>query len=135
MSMLRFKPWREFAARVDQKVIRRFLDQVAKDSEKAFRRGMRGPKSGKVYSGRSGRKIKASAAGEYPAIDTGGLEGSIRTRVTATSATIGTSRFYARFLREGTRHMARRKMSDDALKEGIETARHRLKGFVKWQRT
>jgi phage gpG-like protein len=135
LSSIRFSGWRDFEAQKDRSVIRRFLDQVATDSEKAFKRGMRSKKSGKTYSGRSGKRIRASAAGEYPAIDTGELDASIGTRTTDTETTIGTNKFYAKFLREGTGKMARRRMSDDALTEGIKTARHRLKGFVTWKRT
>lgn len=124
--------WRRFGVILDEKVINRFLTAVGKDAEKAFKKGMRSRKSGRVYSGRSGRRIRASAPGEYPAIDTGDLERSIKVRQRKRSVTIGTNTFYAKFLREGTRRMARRKMSDNALEEGIKTARHRLKGFAHW---
>lgn len=134
MSTLRVKPWRPFRAVVDGRRISKFLDRVAKDSEKAFHKGMRSAKSGVIYTGRSGRRIRASSPGQYPAIDTGDLDRSISSRVTKDSATIGTSMFYAKFLREGTRMMRRRRMSDDALTEGIKTARHELKEFVKWER-
>ena len=96
-----------------------------------FKKGMRGAHSGtKNY--RTGKK--RSAGGEYPANDSGALERSIKVQERSTDVTIGTNTFYARFLRDGTRKMARRKMSDNALDEGIKTARHELKGFVKWKR-
>lgn len=130
----RFRNWRLFGAEVDSRVVSRFLHEVADDSKEAFQKGMKGRKSGRRYSGRSGRTIRASAPGEYPAIDSGDLYDSIGTRVTPTEATIGTNMFYAIFLRHGTGKMRRRKMSDNALTEGVKTARHYLKGFVKWRR-
>lgn len=130
----RFRNWRRFGAQVDDRVVSKFLDEVADDSKKAFQKGMEGRKSGEWRTGRSGRRIRASAPGEYPAIDTRELYNSIGTRVTPDEATIGTNKFYAIFLRYGTSKMRRRKMSDDALSEGIKTARHYLKRFVKWRR-
>jgi hypothetical protein len=130
-----FKPWREFLAVFDKRVVNDFLRAVARDSEKAFKDGIRSPKSGRMYRRSGGGSHRASAPGEYPARDTGALEASIGTTVSTWSVTIGTRRFYSRFLRDGTRKMARRKMSDSALTEGVKTARHRLKGFAKWKRT
>jgi hypothetical protein len=64
----------------------------------------------------------------------GGMLGSIQTEVGANKMTIGTSQPYSLFLREGTRRMGgRRKMSDDALKEGMSRAR--LGKWVEWTRT
>ncbi|UPT53287.1 virion morphogenesis family protein [Synechococcus phage Yong-L2-223] len=59
--------------------------------------------------------------------------GSIRTRTTLTETTIGTNQFYSKFLRDGTRKMARRKMSDDALQEGTEEARKMRFLWVRWR--
>lgn len=47
--------------------------------------------------------------------------------------TIGTNRPYSIFLRMGTSRMARRKMSDDALKEGMRAA-GRMGRWVEWAR-
>jgi hypothetical protein len=64
---------------------------------------------------------------------TGGLLGSIRTEVSASEMTIGTNQPYSIFLRQGTSRMGgRRKMSDDALKEGMQGAR--LGKWVEWSR-
>jgi phage gpG-like protein len=126
-----FRSWRRFKAEKDKTVIKRFLHAVGDASEKAFKRGMRGAHSG-TENYRTGKK--RSAGGEYPANDSGALERSIQVRERATDVTIGTNTFYARFLRDGTRKMVRRKMSDNALTEGIRTARHELKGFVSWKR-
>lgn len=131
---LLFTAWRRFAGTIHQPTIAGFLAGLAKASERAFKRGIRSPKSGNWYYGRSKRSIQASAPGQYPAIDTGDLDASISTRTTIDSVTIGTNVFYAKFLREGTRKMARRKMSDNALSEGISTSRHKLAGFARWTR-
>lgn len=130
---INFTGWRNFTARINQPVIKRFLVVTGKESEKAFKRGIASPKAGRTYTGNSGRRIRASAPGQYPAKDTGNLEASIKTVLRPLDVTIGTTMYYARFLREGTRFMARRKMSDNALQEGIKAARPKLKGFVTWK--
>lgn len=112
-----------------QDAIDNFLDAVGDESVKAFRRGIRSGKSGRVYKRRGGSH-RASAPGEYPAKDTGALQASIDTARTPDSVQIGTGEFYAIFLRNGTRKMARRKMSDNALQEGSQRARGRLKNWV-----
>lgn len=127
-----FIVWRRFEAYRDRKVDKLFLGGVAEHSEKAFKLGIDSKKTGRIYN-RNGRRQQASAPGEYPAVDTGALRASISTRVTSDSVEIGTSPFYARFLRNGTKIMERRKMSDNAIREGVEGARHLLKGWVKWK--
>ena len=59
---LTFKPWPPLSVRFDDRAIRQYLEDVGKQSVKAFRSGMRS----------SGRK---SSAGQYPAIQTGRLAG------------------------------------------------------------
>jgi hypothetical protein len=64
---------------------------------------------------------------------TGGLLGSISSEVTAASVTIGSNQPYSIFLRQGTSRMGgRRKMSDDALKQGMNVAR--LGRWIEWSR-
>jgi hypothetical protein len=132
--IFRFKSWRPFGAVLDSRPISRFLDEAGDESKRAFQKGNRAAKSGKTYYGRSKRTIRASAANEYPAMDTGDLDASIKVRRSPFSVTIGTTVWYAKFLRYGTRKMARRKMSDSALQEGVAKSRKHLKGFVKWRR-
>lgn len=129
-----FAPWPRFYAKLDEKVIQRYLHGVAVAVEKTFIEGMRSPKSGQWYWRRS-RWHQASAPGEYPAIDTGRLLGSLHSELTQRSAEIGTNMFYSKYLREGTRRMARRKMSDNAMQEGAPKARSLLKGYAKWSKT
>ena len=129
MFTLIFKPWRKFTARKRDDRVLSFMERVATGAEDAFRSGMTGG-----HSGRRGRVRQASAPGEYPASQTGALLGSIRSRANLRRVDVGTSAAHAVYLRYGTRKMARRKMSDDALKEGIEKARSSLTGWVEWNR-
>lgn len=131
---LKFKPWRDFGAVIDTRKISKFLDETGDEAKKAFQKGNRSAKSGDYYTGKSGRRIRASSPGQYPAIDTGALDASITVRRSIFSVTIGTTVFYAKFLRYGTVRMRRRKMSDNALEEGIVKSRKHLEGFVKWRR-
>lgn len=130
--MIIFRPWRRMSATLQEPVIRRFLTSVANNSKTAFEKGMQSPKSGRWHAGLPRR---SSAANQYPAVQSGALLRSIRTRVTRREATIGTNMYYSRWLREGTRRMARRRMSDNALQEGISRSRTSLRGWVKWQRS
>ena len=119
MIGIEFTPWAPFHARKNSAEIRRWLQTIADASEKAFKNMKGFP--------------PASTPGEYPAIRTGDLRESISTEVTEDSVVIGSNTFYARFLRHGTSRMARRKMSDNALQEGIEHA-GRLGKWVAWSR-
>lgn len=125
MIEIEFQPWHSFRARKRTDVIRSWLQRVADASEGAFRKG-----ASRQWPGGSAR---GSAPGEWPMRRTGGLLGSIRTVVTANSMTIGTNQPYSIFLRQGTSRMGgRRKMSDDALQEGMRGAR--LGKWVEWSR-
>lgn len=133
MIRLSFKGWHNFYAKKKPEVVRAWLKTVTSHAQRVFTAGLLGRHSGQIYYRRRGRH-QASAPGEYPASDSGNLLASMRTKTTATEATIGTNMFYSRFLRYGTKKMARRKMSDDAIKEGAAAARGKLKGWVAWQR-
>jgi phage gpG-like protein len=118
-----FEPWSEFHAR--KKDIKGWLQRVAAASEGAFRKG-----ASRQWAG---GKSKGSQPGQWPMQRSGGLLGSIKTEVGALHMTIGTNQEYSSFLREGTSRMhGRRKMSDDALKEGMSKAR--LGKWVEWSR-
>ena len=94
---------------------------------------MLGRHTGRIYRRKRGYH-QASAPGEFPANDTGRLLASMKRSVSSDEAKIGTNMFYAKYLREGTRKMARRKMSDDAIKEGVEVNKGRAKGWVAWRK-
>lgn len=133
--MLRFTPWRKFTAFHDKNAVQAFIKDVAETGEIAFKEGVKGgPKTGRVYRKRGGGFHRASAPGEFPANETGGLLGSISSRTTRRSAVVGSTKFYAKFLRDGTSKMKRRKMSDDAMRLAIPEARSRMKPFVRWTR-
>lgn len=113
--------------------IRRYLQAVADETENVLRDEMvSGRKSGRVYRRRGGSH-RASAPGEFPARDSGRLVRSIKKRVTLREATVGTTMFYAKFLADGTSKMARRKMSEDAMKKALPRIRGRVFRWVKWK--
>lgn len=135
MSLVFFKPWRPLEIKYDREAVGRFFFRVAQEGAKSFREGMDGPHTGEIYN-RGGRLHQASVnvrKAEYPASDSGALKGTIKGRSTRTSATIGTNMPYSPFLREGTSRMRRRKMSDDALRDGVMAARGQG-GFRDWVR-
>lgn len=135
MAWIIFKPWRPLEVELDRQAIHRFFFRVAHEGAKSFREGMDGPHTGRIYR-RRGRLHQASVnirKAEYPANSSGALRRTIRGVSTPTSATIGTSMPYSRWLREGTSKMQRRKMSDDAIDDGVRIARGRG-GFRDWIR-
>lgn len=119
MIEIDFKAWAPFHAKYDKRAFKRWLQIVARESEKAFKK-MKG------YP-------PASSPGEYPAVRTGRLRASIQTRVTENAVEIGTNMPYSMYLRQGTRRMQRRKMSDNALQEGIASAKRLSKKWVGWE--
>ncbi len=114
-----FTPWAPFHARKDPNAIHRWLDAIGTASEEAFRNGM-------------GQYPGPSAPGAWPNSRTGNLRRTIRSEVTVDEVTVGTSMHYSFYLRGGTSKMARRKMSDDALKEGIAKSQGALGRWVQW---
>ena len=120
MITIEFQPWRPFLARKNTGEIRRWLKGIGDQGTEAFRSGMG------TYPG-------PSAPGAWPNSRTGNLKSTIRSEVTDSSVTIGTNMHYSIYLRTGTSKMARRKMSDDALKAGMEGAQ--LGRWVEWSHT
>lgn len=134
-----FKPWRRFDAVRDEKALSRFLVTAADVVLDRLKKGLRNPpKTGRKYFGKSRRMIQASsglrAAAEYPAKDTGDLLNSADKRVSKRQFEVGTGMFYSRFLREGTKRMVRRKMSDTALTESLPELREKVGRFAYWKR-
>jgi|SRR4029077_12639149 hypothetical protein len=116
-----FQPWGYFRAVKDNSSIQAWLDAIGEAAEAAFRGGM-------------GGYPPASAPGAWPNTRSGGLIGSIAHETSSTEMTIGTSMAYSGFLRHGTSRMARRKMSDNALQEGMKAGAGRLGHWVHWSR-
>lgn len=134
--MFDFHPWPTFKAFRDKRVDRIFLTGLGRDAATKFIDEQTKPKSGRFYRKKGGRIHQASAPGEYPAKDTGILRESEEFDVYGTSrVTVGNTQIYSVFLREGTDFMQRRKMSDNALEETTEGARHLLEGWIRWKKT
>lgn len=135
MSQLEFLPWPRFSAHRFKAVTRKWLSHVRASSVNRFKSGMRnGPHTGRIYTRRGGRRHQASAPGEYPAVDSGGLIASLRSHQRVDEVGLGTNQRYSIYLRQGTGKMARRKMSDDALRYGINVSLGKNKGFASWKR-
>ncbi len=132
--MFALRGWKRFAAAKRPKVIKRWLKGVGAESYDVFKAGMLGRHTGRIYSRPGGRRHQASAPGEYAANDTGDLLRSAKSTQTRDSATFGTNKAYSKYLREGTGRMKRRKMSDNALKEGGLRARSLSSGWAGFNR-
>jgi len=122
---IEFSPWGKFHARKNDGAIRGWLNKIGKAGTDAFRGGM-------------GKFPPASFPGAWPNSRSGKLKSTIRYEVGGGGAfeynvTIGTGAPYSGFLRSGTSRMARRKMSDNALREGV-AAGGRLTKWVEWSR-
>ena len=114
---IEFSPWGKFHARKKPEEIHRWLWGVAFAGSEAFRSGM-------------GHYPPSSAEGAWPNNRSGRLNASIKGEATGDSATIGSNMHYSKWLREGTSRMGRRKMSDNALEEGMKVSR--LGRWVEW---
>jgi phage gpG-like protein len=130
---IQFEPWNRFRAIKDLSGIRAFLRDVARKSEQAFIDGMQSPKAGRTYYSRRGNH-QASAADQFPAVQTGALRGSVGTSVGAMEAVVGTNTSYSLYLRDSTSKMKSRRMSKEALEIGLQGARF-TKPFARWSRT
>jgi hypothetical protein len=118
---IEFTPWAPFYARKKSDAVKRWLQAVADASEQSFKGGM-------------GRHPPSSTPGEYPAIRTGILRGSIRTVVGSNEMTIGSNRTRGSFMVSKWLRDSGRKMSHDALKEGLKKTEGRLGRWVEWSR-
>jgi hypothetical protein len=122
---IQFTPWSPFYARKRSDAIQRWLDEVGKASVRIFK------------ASASGGYPPASAPGAWPHRRSGTLLGTINYEVGGMQVTVGSNAYrggapYSLYLREGTSRMARRKMSDDALKAGMKSAH--LGRWVEWSR-
>jgi hypothetical protein len=122
MISIEFTPWGSFRARKRPAEIKRWLHAIGKAGVEAFKGGM-------------GKFPPPSSPGAWPNSRSGKLKGSINYEVGGGGAfnetvTIGTNTPYSMYLRKGTGRMARRKMSDNAMKEGVKAGR--LGQWVEW---
>jgi len=120
IATLDLRPWDKFHADMDERVLRVWLNEIAKESRNAFMKG----------AGRHGPP--PSRAGAWPKQVTGALRGSIKAEVQGRMVVVSTSRPYSGYLRSGTSKMGRRKMSDTALEIGMQKAENRMKHWVQW---
>lgn len=130
---LEFIPWRKFWPKRFKQVDRRYLTNIAYSAASAMRKGMRGAHKGSVAKRQDGTLFNRSTPDEFPAVDSGKLIASMRTHVRSDEAGIGTNVFYSKFLREGAKHLARRRMSDTALRRARE-GNPFPRGWVAWNR-
>lgn len=134
MIEFRFTPWRLFTAFRDRKVTREVMRYAAAEFKKELVQGIKNPpKTGRIYQRKNGKHQASRGPSEYPANETGRLAASVRSESTADKAVGGTTIFYGKFLREGTRIMKRRKMSDTAMGKIVPRACARLRGWVYWK--
>jgi phage gpG-like protein len=131
MFEIDFTPWPTFTANRDKAVDKRWLSNIQKEGVAAFKAGINGPHTGNIGRRKGGGTFIRSAAGEYPARDSGDLLRSLKGQSDQKEAVIGTNVEYSKYLRLGTGKMARRKMSDNALKDGIQAAPAPI-GWVKF---
>ena len=106
------------------------LREIGEASVKAFRAGSNSAGGGPVNE-KSGND--ASKPGQFPAIQSGKLISSLEYQVSGDKLEVGTKAFYAIYLRGGTRKMARRKMSQDALRAGMAAHRSTKRAWAKWE--
>lgn len=133
MIEIQFTPWAGLSVMRDNAVDRRWLSAVQDKGVAAFKSGINGSHSGRVGRRKNGETFIRSAAGEYPARDSGDLLKSLRGESDGREAVIGTNVPHSIFLRLGTGKMARRKMSDNALRDGRADAGPMI-GWVKFSK-
>lgn len=108
---------------IDDEAITAWIESRLNDARNLFIRNVsRGHGGGRTYRRSRGRIVhKASAPDEYPATDGGRLVGSIAPQMLGPrEGALYSNVEYARYLAEGTQHMAPRRMLADAIAEVIE---------------
>ena len=149
LATFEFTRWRRIVPYIDEAEIQKYLKTVGEISKIRFKQRMDASRGGKTYTkelrwvgGRIvpvGPRLRgvhtASKPGDFPANDTGKLRASINYRLGAREVEVGSNTFYAKYLREGTPGglIKKRKMSPDALKEGMAAAGRRPFAFAKWR--
>lgn len=132
---LRFTGWRLFKAGLDEKEMQRWLETVARISAQHMREKITGPHTGKIGYRKGGGRFIRSAPGEFPANDSGELLASVKGVAFKNKAFVAANTPHSTYLRKGTRRMAKRKMTIEALAYGIRASSHLRDGFIEWLRT
>jgi hypothetical protein len=108
---------------IDDDAIQKWISTRLNAARNIFiRQLMRGAGGGRIYR-RHGHAHQASAPGEYPVTDRGGLAASVEWEITGDrEGRLLSDLNYAAWLTTGTTRMAPRKMLDAALKEALVEA-------------
>ena len=122
---------RELGLALDEAGIEQWLAHVVREAGNVLQREMRKGGRGRVYHRRRGWH-RASAPGDYPAVDTGRLAAGTRMRVNYPEGEIGSSVPYAKYLQFGTKKMAARKLYREALLDAIKRL-HGPDSIVVWE--
>lgn len=102
-----------FCFRLNSDALRLNFKKMAISMQNSFISGiLNPPKTGRKYSHLPNR---SSASGEFPANQTGALARSVRSSYSDMFVTIGSNKYYSRFLAYGRRNMGPRKMSKEVL--------------------
>lgn len=125
-------PWRKFSVIRDDALVQRWLARSAHTTHAFWVAKMTSSRGGRLYTqelrtnratgaifpiGPRGRPHRASAPGDFAAIDKGIVKGSIREVVQHWQFEIGSNAPHSIFLFKGTSRMKKRKMSKEALLE------------------
>ena len=125
---IQFTPWKPFRAVKDTATIRSWLGKVGQEAENSFKRG-----ASRQWGGGAG-----SSPGEWPMRRSGNLIDTIGHEVSGDSVTVGsgairTVRAGAPFDYSNWLRSTGRKMSKEALQEGVGKAGP-IGRWVQWQR-
>lgn len=108
-----------FKYEINKRTLSKFKKDLAKELAYTFREGIiNPPKTGRKYPSLPNR---SSRAHEFPANQKGALLRSVRSSYTKDSVTVGSNKYYAKFLATGTVRMEPRKMSRYVLQAANKT--------------
>jgi hypothetical protein len=125
---LEFTPHRNFTVDYNKSAIAAHVRAVGRLAEAKLAVGMSKSNGGRVYRKKGGRIHRASAPGDFPAVDTGQLKKSRRLDIAETQVTLGTNPSGKRWwLRDGK---GKRKMSKEAMMAAIAIERNKRVPFA-----
>jgi hypothetical protein len=126
---LEITPWRNLTAEYSLAAKVGYLQAVGRTAERKLVAGMESSNKGRTYRKKGGRIHRASAPGDFPAVNTGQLKGSRRMIVSQTEVTLGTNPSGKRWwLRDGK---GKRKMSKEAMQAAIAIERNNRVPFAR----
>lgn len=116
--------------RLDREGLEAWLGRVMREAHNVLQREMRKGGRGRIYHRKKGWH-RASAPGDYPAVDSGRLLSQSRVYVSYPEGVIGTNVHYAKYLQFGTSKMAPRKLYREAILDAIKRI-HGPENVVVW---